>query len=506
LIPVQIGTPSQFAIVREFLRNTGYSGPAICKHLGMPEISSFISGERPVFPPGPSTPLDLLIRAFFIGSYIPERGAADLFSREVLEAMRALGLLLADREIPDLLYSPVMLYPAYGIYAASDRYTRPNGTPIDTGDDFVFPAISPHSGHFLAILPESRCERFLDVGAGTGIAAIGAATRYAAHSWSLDITARATAFALWNKELNGVGNVTVLEGDMFAPVAGETFDRIVMHPPYDVSLGHRAIYCNGGDDGESIVRRLFQEAPAYLAPGGRLYVLARIADLLTEPLEQRLRGWLGEWSEECDIAVIVRELTSPDDVALATFVSSRGTHDELTEYKLRLDNLGVEQLCYACIVVQRRCEERPTFTLRRERGTSWESAAVERLLGVETALTADPEEIWNLPLRKSPHLEMIVKHGMRNGRLVPVECTLRVQDPFKVEMQVEPGIVWIVERCDGAQTPAELHRGMVDSGLFPADAGEGAFREIVAALVSAGILYPAGATRRSGSQPVEALA
>jgi hypothetical protein len=73
-------------------------------------------------------------------------------------------------------------------------------------------------------------------------------------------------------------------------------------------------------------------------------------------------------------------------------------------------------------------------------------------------------------------------------------------------MQVEPGIVRIVERCDGSQTPADLHRAMVDGGLFPSDAGEDPFREIIAALVSAGILYPAGAARQSGGQPVEALA
>jgi hypothetical protein len=317
---------------------------------------------------------------------------------------------------------------------------------------------------------------------------------------------RSTAYALWNKALNGVDNVTVLQGDMFAPVAGETFDRIVMHPPYDVSLGHRPIYCNGGDDGESIIRRLFQEAPAYLSPGGRLYALARIADLLTSPLEERVRGWLGGWSEECDVAVIVKDLTSPDDVALATFVSSRGSHDELAEYKLRLENLGVEQLCYACIVVQRRREARLTFTLRRERGTVWQSAAVERLLGVETALAADPAEVWNIPVRRSPHLEMVVRHGMQDGRLTPREYTLLVQDPLKVEMQVQPGILQIIDKCDGSRTPAELHRAMVDAELFPGDASEDSFLEIVAALISAGILYPAGAVRPTGKQPTEALA
>jgi hypothetical protein len=73
-------------------------------------------------------------------------------------------------------------------------------------------------------------------------------------------------------------------------------------------------------------------------------------------------------------------------------------------------------------------------------------------------------------------------------------------------MQVQPGILQIIDKCDGSRTPAELHRAMVDAELFPGDASEDSFLEIVAALISAGILYPAGAVRPTGKQPTEALA
>jgi SAM-dependent methyltransferase len=506
LIPVHTGTPEQFRAIREFLTNAAYTESATCERLGISAISAFIDGERPSFPQRPPDALDLVIRSFFLGAYILSEQARTLFPPEAFDAFLETRLLTADEVHPHLLYSPVMLYPAFGILAASDRYTRPDGEPLQTGDDFVFPGISPHSGHFLSILPETRCQRFLDVGAGTGIAALGAAARYAGHAWSLDITARATEYAVWNKGLNGIENLTVLQGDMFAPVTGLTFDRIVMHPPYDVSLGHRPVYCNGGDDGEYVVRRLFQEVGPFLAPGGRLYVVARIADLFRAPLEMRVREWLGEWSDECDVVIISRDLTSPDEVALATFVSSRASHDELAEYKLRLHDLGIEQLCYGCVVVQKRREQRPVFTVRRERGADWGSPAIEWLLALQTGLTADPGGVWKLPLRTPADLSLVVRHEMSEARLSPSQYTLELKNPFRVEMEVQKGIVNIVSNCGQGRTPADLYRDMTAQGLFPSEAGEGAFLEIVSELISAGLLQPAAFRAPVGKQPAEAIA
>jgi methylase of polypeptide subunit release factors len=67
---------------------------------------------------------------------------------------------------------------------------------------------------------------------GTGIAALVAAQKDAAHAWAFDITARATHFAEFNRRLNAIPNVTAAEGDLYAPAGGQTFDRIVAHPPY----------------------------------------------------------------------------------------------------------------------------------------------------------------------------------------------------------------------------------------------------------------------------------
>ena len=74
--------------------------------------------------------------------------------------------------------------------------------------------------------------RVLDIGCGYGPIGLAAA-RLApqGHVTMTDINERAAELARENARLNGIANVTVKTGDLFEPVAGETFDVILANPP-----------------------------------------------------------------------------------------------------------------------------------------------------------------------------------------------------------------------------------------------------------------------------------
>jgi len=84
----------------------------------------------------------------------------------------------------------------------------------------------------------------LDVGTGCGIQALLAA-RHAGRVTATDSNARALAFARFNAALNGVINVTFVEGDLFEPIAGERFDLVVANPPFVISPDHDYQYRDG---------------------------------------------------------------------------------------------------------------------------------------------------------------------------------------------------------------------------------------------------------------------
>ena len=117
-------------------------------------------------------------------------------------------------------------------------------------------------------------ERVLEIGAGLGLAAVLAA-RAGAHVVATDVVPAAVETIRANAALNGV-TLEARLGDCYAPVRGERFDLICSNPPQMPTPPGRerddaaAAADNGGRDGWSVLDRVIAQAPAHLAPGGRL--------------------------------------------------------------------------------------------------------------------------------------------------------------------------------------------------------------------------------------------
>jgi release factor glutamine methyltransferase len=139
----------------------------------------------------------------------------------------------------------------------------------------------------------------LDVFTGSGVLAVAAGLADAGMVTAVDVSRRAVACARVNGRLNGV-TVRALRGDLFAPVAGESFDVITANPPYlpgcDGALPARgaARAWEGGRGGRALLDRLCAEAPGHLRPDGELLVVqssvAGVDDTLARLAEAGLRG------------------------------------------------------------------------------------------------------------------------------------------------------------------------------------------------------------------------
>jgi release factor glutamine methyltransferase len=133
----------------------------------------------------------------------------------------------------------------------------------------------------------TRSLRVIDMCCGSGNLACAIATHNpAVEVWASDLTDGATAVARQNVRNLGLdARVTVVQGDLFAPLAGQglehTIDLVVCNPPY-ISTGklskERAELLvhepreafDGGPYGVSIFQRVVRDAAAFLKPGGHL--------------------------------------------------------------------------------------------------------------------------------------------------------------------------------------------------------------------------------------------
>ena len=113
----------------------------------------------------------------------------------------------------------------------------------------------------------------LDMGTGTGVWGLMAA-REGAHVTATDLPTVCLKSVEQNAHDNGLEPPEVLHGDLFEPLQGRTFDRILFNPPFHVgtpdSPEDRAYM--GGANGE-VVTRFLRDAPEYLADGGAAYII-----------------------------------------------------------------------------------------------------------------------------------------------------------------------------------------------------------------------------------------
>jgi release factor glutamine methyltransferase len=135
-----------------------------------------------------------------------------------------------------------------------------------------------------------RGREVLDLCSGTGILGLTAA-RLGARATAVDLSRRAVLNARLNARLNRLA-LTVLRGDLFAPVEGRRFDLIVSNPPYipappggEPRGAARA--WDAGPDGRAFLDRICDRAAGHLRPGGRI-LLVHSSLAAPEETERRL--------------------------------------------------------------------------------------------------------------------------------------------------------------------------------------------------------------------------
>jgi HemK-related putative methylase len=126
------------------------------------------------------------------------------------------------------------------------------------------------SGEFLARALTAEVVRpgmrVLDMGTGSGVGAVFAALAGACVT-AVDVNPAAVRCARLNARLHGVEpRIDARQGDLFAPVAGETFDLVLFNPPYYAGEPRDAL--DQAFRSTGVLERFAAGLRAALVPGG----------------------------------------------------------------------------------------------------------------------------------------------------------------------------------------------------------------------------------------------
>jgi SAM-dependent methyltransferase len=489
-LPLLMGSPEAFAALRSALIELHFDEASICGRVGITNIFEFSTRWEGREPIELTDALAALIHLLIDGEMLDENRLSALVPGQALAAFRDLGVLVRHEHRAEMVYSPVALYPVDSLYIASDRNSPVDETVPFSVEDAVYAAITTSTKRFLAALPPTPCEEVLDLCGGTGIAAFVAASRYARHAWSCDLSERCAHFAEFNRRLNGIDNVSIGQGDLYEAVDEQTFDRIVAHPPYVPTAEQKILYRDGGQDGETILRRIVEGLPRHLRPGGRFYSFTLATDREDADYEQRVRGWLGEHGHEFDVFVVAVEVQNePDALLKSALKSNRPSIKNMPNLEF-MRRLKVKSIYNAITVIERLAEARPAITARTRKAARATNDAVEWFIRW-THAGASPD-FDSFLLESRPHLaagfKLQVTHTVHHAALVPSRFELTSDYPFAVSLQCPSWAAKAAAACDGSRRVIDMMEQMRQQNAIDESISQQQFVAGVRSLLSHGFL------------------
>jgi len=281
-----------------------------------------------------ASPVATLARLFLLGEPVDDDELSRALPALGAAGARSLGLVDADgRALLDLRpYTAIDAGGAVQWFIASDLGELALGGALPP--EHVL-GVGGASLTLAALIPTEPVDSVLDLGTGCGIQSLHA-VRHARRVVATDISARALERARLTLALNAVETVELRQGDLFAPVAGERFDRIVSNPPFVITPRRSGVpvyeYRDGGRVGDAIVEEVVRGVADHLTPGGTAHLLGNweYRDELAGDGLARVRRWIDE--SGLDGWVVERERQSPAEYA-ATWIRDGGTRVGTPEYE-----------------------------------------------------------------------------------------------------------------------------------------------------------------------------
>jgi len=436
-------------------------------------------------------PLDTLIRLFLIGVSTDTADAARAVAPMALETWIEAGLLRVEKAGASVVATVQWLPLGEHLLA----FDRPDAMAEGLAEDYVM-GIGSSTLTLANATVRTDCQHALDLGTGCGYLAFLAA-KHARRVWAVDRNPRAVGIAAFNARLNGLDNVKCLQGDLFAPVEGQTFDLVVSNPPFVISPETRYIYRDSGMKGDEITQTIVRRVGRYLSDGGFCQILCNWAHLADQDWRDRLRGWFAE--TDCDAWVMPTDTLDAEDYAAKWIRHTERVDPQ--EFGRRLDEWmayyrqqGIEAVSGGLINMRRRAGGDHWFSAEEgpPRMLGQAGEAIRQCFCAEDFLraTSDEELLASHALRVSPdlRLEQSLEPDAPGWRIA--EAQLRLVRGLAYSGNIDPYMARLVAGCQGETRLADLVTDLATSLEKPPSEVTPAALGLIRQLIRRGFLLP----------------
>jgi methylase of polypeptide subunit release factors len=426
-------------------------------------------------PPG-STPAatNHTLHQLFVEGATVESCELDEIEPGLESSLRDEGLL---EQVPAGLRATVRISRWRGLLIAHDSL------PGDRIPSDIVLRPSPTTRTVAALTVRRSCQRALDVGTGCGALALLAAA-HADEVVATDVNPRALWFTDLNARLNGVENVRCVEGDLFDPVSGGSFDLVMGNLPFVLSPDTEYLFRDGvrGERGD-ISERAVAAAADVLAPDGFATLLVNWVVADREAPAAAALSWVR--ASGCSGLVLSHSLQSPRTYATKW---AQGSADNVEDWVAYLRARGAAAVANGAVVLHRSRQRKIRSAQMSVSPSAEGGRQVERIL---TASALDDVAVRaSRPKIVMPHTTTArIRHDATGRTRQPLE--IRLDDTAGVVGIVQPAVAEVIARLDGEVSVGDaLAAQRVASPGTVSPELEAAVANTVRALVFAGIMEP----------------
>lgn len=471
---------SAYEALREAFHSARFYDQEVCAYLGIEDLGAMVRlGESAAPASKVDGPVSALCHLFLWSQAITEDEARQLLGDAFVDASLEVGLVARPAEYPGTLRALASVYPLRNgdeepsretgaFWVASDRLAGTEEERRAQPADVVFCPLAATGGRFLSMLPRGECDRFLEVCAGCGPAAL-LASGFARQVVSSDLASRSVAFSRFVARLNGKPRIETVEGAGYAGVTGQ-FDVITAHPPYMPTLGASEIYYGGGSTGMEITEELVRGIPEHLAPGGLFYAATMLFEGAETPAEQVVRQWLGEDHSSYDVLLYPLFFHSPLEAAQRAALKASEGYEGMERAYNTLRGHGFQYAVVGLLLIRRHDAAEPPVTARRRLGETSDWRYLLWSLDAERRAVSDirGDAALDATYRVRPDVELIVRHRPADEGFAAVGFSMKTTAPFAIETEIEGWMSYLIARADGSMTGRQLMQGAIaDKMILP---------------------------------------